>query len=98
DHPERWTAAATADAREHVRKAARANLHRSWEVFADMFADDPVLAGPPPAALAFLAVVVSQWSGARRHLAKTRPDFLACIERLEGHPRLAGILAHHRDA
>lgn len=96
DHPERWTAAATAAACERVRQAARVRLHRSWEVFADLFADDPVLAGPPPAALAFLSVVVSQWSGARRHLATARPGFLACIERLERHPRLADILAQHR--
>ena len=96
DYPERWTTATDDEAREQVRKAARANLHRAWEIFADQYADDPALGGEPPGALAFLVVVVSQWSGAREHLAKTRPAFRALINRLELHPRLATVLAEHR--
>ena len=96
DYPERWTTATDDDAREHVRRAARANLHRAWEIFADQYADDPALGGEPPGALAFLTVVVSQWSGAREHLAKTRPAFRALIDRLELHPRLATVLVEHR--
>ena len=96
DYPERWTTATDDEARERVRKAARANLHRAWEIFADEYVEDPALGGEPPGALAFLAVVVSQWSGAREHLAKTRPAFRALIDRLELHPRLATVLAEHR--
>ena len=96
DYPERWTTAAADEARERVRQAARANLHRSWEIFADQYGDDPVLGGDPPGALAFLTVVVSQWSGARDHLERTRPTFRALIDRLEQHSRLATVLAEHR--
>ena len=96
DYPERWTTATDDEARERVRQAARANLHRSWEIFADQYGDDPVLGGNPPGALAFLTVIVSQWSGAREHLARTRPPFSALIDRLEQHPRLAAVLAEHR--
>lgn len=98
DHPERWTTASSGPAHDKVRQAARANLHRSWEVFADAFGRDPVLAGPPPGALAFLTVVVSQWSGARAHLRTTRPHFHALIEQLSRHPRLAEVLKAHRSA
>ena len=96
DYPERWTTATDDEARERVRQAARANLHRSWEIFADEYVDDAALAVENPGALAFLAVVVSQWSGARDHLAKTRPTLRALIDRLEQHPRLAAVLAEHR--
>ena len=96
DYPERWTTATDDAAREQVRKAARANLHRAWEMFADEYGDDPALAGDLPGALAFLTVVVSQWSGARDHLAKTYPALRALIDRLERHPRLAPVLAEHR--
>ena len=96
DYPERWTTAADDDARERVRTAARANLHRAWEIFADEYVDDPALGAEPPGALAFLAVVVSQWSGARQHLAQARPAFHELIDRLERHPRLAAVLAEHR--
>ncbi|MFO1407932.1 MAG: glutathione S-transferase [Steroidobacteraceae bacterium] len=96
DYPERWTTATDDDARDHVRQAARANLHRAWDLFADAYGDDPVLGGEPPGALAFLTVIVSQWSGARKHLAKARPACHAVIERLEQHPRLAPVLTEHR--
>lgn len=96
DYPERWTTNTTEPAQAAVRAAARANLHRCWEMFADTWGDDPVLAGPPPGALAFLAVVVSQWSGSRAHLAQARPAFHAQLLALEAHPRLAGVLQAHR--
>lgn len=95
DYPERWTTAEDEPAREAVRAAARARLHQSWEVFADSFAGSPVLGGPPPGALAFLAVVVSQWSGSRAHLRSARPAFLAELERLAAHERLQPVLREH---
>lgn len=96
DYPERWTTATDTESRAAVGHAAKANLHRAWELFADAYTDDPALAGDPPGALAFLAVIVSQWSGARKHLAQARPSFRALIDRLEQHPRLAPVLAEHR--
>lgn len=94
DYPERWTTATTAPAREKVRAAARAQLHRAWEIFADAFGG--ALSPAKPGALAFLAVVVSQWSGARAHLRKHRPAFHATIDALERHARLAAVLREHR--
>jgi GST-like protein len=96
DYPERWTTARGSAAHGRVRTAARAQLHRDWEVFADTIAPVTVMAEATPGALAFLAVVVSQWSGARQHLQTARPDFHAWLLRAEAHPRLAGTLAEHR--
>jgi GST-like protein len=78
-----------------VRQAARANLHRAWDLFADQFPPRPFLSGAAPGALDFLAVVVSKWSGTRAHLAKTRPDFLAFLKELERHPAVAPVHAAH---
>jgi len=97
DYPERWTTARSAAARSHVRAAARAQLHRHWELFADMAGRSAVLApAKVPGALAFLAVVVSQWSGTRAHLATARAPFHRLLLRLEQHPRLATVLREHR--
>lgn len=92
DYPARWTTARSREAREHVRQAARSLLHRSWEVFADSFGREPVLTVDRPGALAFLAVVVSRWSGTRAHLREARPAFFESLGRLESHPRVAGVL------
>lgn len=92
DYPERWTTATTRPARQQVRQAARQQLQRSWELFADHFGAPALLWAPEPGALAFLAVVVSQWSGARAHLKAARPDFFRTLQALEAHPRLALIL------
>ncbi|MFT3820020.1 MAG: glutathione S-transferase [Rubrivivax sp.] len=98
DYPERWTASKSAGPRKDVRIAARANLHRAWDLFADAYATDPVLAAPVPGALAFLAVIVSQWSGTRAHVKSSRPAFHRLLAELERHPRLAPVLSEHRAA
>ncbi len=98
DYPARWTTARTRPAQERVRSAARSQLHRSWEVFADGFAQDLRPAQCTPGALAFLAVVVSRWSGTRQHLRTRRPGFAALLEELEAHPRIAVVLAEHGGA
>ena len=92
DYPARWTTSKSSQAREQVRQAARAQLHRSWEIFADTFAGAHVLSVERPGALAFLAVVVSQWSGSRAHLRESRPTFFEALGRLEHHPRVAAVL------
>lgn len=98
DYPERWTTARSPAAQKCVREAARAQLHRGWELFADAFGNAAVLSTPAPGALAFLAVVVSQWSGARAHLKSERPGFHRLLLALEKHPRLAEVLREHHDA
>lgn len=99
DYPQRWTTAASDDAREQVRLAARAQLHRKWEVFADgMAGDGPYLTGALPGALDFLAVVVSRWSGTRAHLEAHRPAFLETLRRIERQPLVAEVVRAHWDA
>lgn len=96
DYPERWTTATSATAQAQVRAAARQQLHRAWEVFADTMGPGPEFQdGGTPGALAFLAVVVSQWSGTRAHLKAHRPAFHQALLRLAQHPRLAQLLAAH---
>lgn len=96
DYPARWTTSKSSQAREQVRLAARKQLHRSWEIFADAFGPQLQQSAGQPGALAFLAVVVSQWSGARAYLREFRPAFYEHLLRLEGHPRLARVLREHR--
>lgn len=99
DFPEKWTT--NPDSAEHkkVRLAARSQLHRNWNIFADTFGAVLQETAAEPGALAFLSVVVSQWSGSRRHLQKQRPSFYQTLLQLESHPRLAPTLReHHRAA
>ena len=95
DYPERWCADIDASARERIIRGARERLHRHWEIFADQFAAQPFLGGEAPGALDFLAAVVSKWSGTRAHLRAARPDFLATLERIDGHAWVAGVFARH---
>jgi len=95
DYPERWTVATTDDARESVRKAARQQLHRHWDIFADTFRGRPYLNGDHPGALDFFAAVVSKWSGTRAHLKQTHPDFFAMLERIEAHELVAPVFREH---
>lgn len=95
DYPERWTTASTKPAHERVRAGARAQLHRSWEQFADLFGTHESLQPDKPGALAFLAVVVSQWSGARAHLAAERPAFHHTLAQLAKSPIVAAVLRAH---
>lgn len=98
DYPERWIieySDADSALRERVRLGARAQLHRSWEIFADSFQARPFYNGDAPGALDFLAAVVSKWSGTRAHLKKHRPQFLATVLRIEQHPHVAPVFARH---
>lgn len=96
DYPERFTTEDGEQAHEAVRAAARRNLHRHWEVFADSFRATSWLGGgAAPGALDIMAAIVSRWSGARAHLAQHRPAFSALLGRIEAHPTLAPVLARH---
>jgi len=95
DYPERWCADIDDSARERILRGARAQLHRSWDLFADQFPARPWLSGQAPGALDFLAAVVSRWAGARKHLAGSRPEFLATLKRIEAHAAVAPVFARH---
>jgi GST-like protein len=99
DYPERFTTDEGDDAKEAVRAAARRNLHRHWDIFADTVRGTPWLGGTDqPGALDLMAAVVSKWSGARAHLARARPEFSALLGRIDAHPTLSPVLARHFDS
>lgn len=95
DYPERWLPGARKPARERLRQGARARLHLAWRTFADLFPAKPYLAGRAPGALDILAAVVSHWSGTRAWLGAERPEFLARLQRIEAHRRIAPVLQRH---
>lgn len=92
DYPERWTTSPSKATQERVRTAARTQLHRNWDVFFDAFAGELERTRAKPGALAFLAVVVSRWSGTRQHMQATRKRDFELLTALEAHPRIAGVL------
>lgn len=94
DFPEKWTTSKTKVHQNEVRTAAREKLHGFWSIFADTF--NHLLIAQEPGALAFLAVVVSQWSGSRANLKKHRPQLHQTILELETHPRLVATLKKDR--
>ena len=98
DYPGRWTTATTKPAQERVRSAARSQLHRNWEIFADAFGAELARTQADPGALAFLAVVVSRWSGTRQHLKSKRAAFERLLVSLEAHPKIATLLREHSNA
>jgi GST-like protein len=95
DYPERWTSGTSPEAREQVGEAARRQLHRHWDIFADTFRATPFLSGAEPGALDYLAAVVSKWSGTRPHLAAARPAFAETLKRIESDPLVAEVFARH---
>ena len=97
DFPERWCADADADepVKDRIRAGSRARLHKHWEMFADLFPAHPYLGGAQLGALDLFAVVVSKWSGARKHLEKARPAFHEALMRVEAHPKVAAVFAQH---
>ena len=95
DYPQRWCVDPTAAVTASIRAAARANLHKAWDIFADTFPASPFLSGDALGALDILAATVSRWSGTRTHLAKSRPDFLATLLAIEHHPDVAHVFARH---
>jgi len=95
DYPGRWTTARTKSAQESVRRAARAQLHHNWDIFFGEFTDELERTQSSPGALAFLAVVVSRWSGTRQHLGANSGKASKLLAVLEEHPRIAGVLSQH---
>ena len=95
DYPERWYRDPDDAAKKSMQERGRARLHELWEIFADQFPATPWLSGDRIGALDILAATVSMWSGARKALAKSRPDFSALLARIEADPRVAAVWAKH---
>jgi GST-like protein len=92
DHPERWCADIDASAQQRRLRGAHRRLQVYWDVFANQFG--AALQGEP-GALAFLAAVVSRWSGARQRPAASCPAFAVTLQQLDAHPALAPVIARH---
>lgn len=95
DFPERWCADPDEQTCTRIRDGARVQLHRHWEIFADLFPATPFLSGTAPGALDYLAAVVSKWSGTRAHLRAARPEFTLTLLAIESHPQVAPVFARH---
>jgi GST-like protein len=95
DYPERWCLEASESDQKRISDGARARLHQLWDVFADTFPAQPFLSGTQLGALDILAAVVSKWSGARRHVETSRPDFAAALRRIDSDARVAPVFARH---
>ena len=78
-----------------MQTRGRARLHELWQIFADQFPATPWLSGEGLGALDILAATVSKWSGARKALAESRPQFAALLGRIDADPRIAPVWARH---
>jgi GST-like protein len=95
DYPERWCLEASESDGKRISGGARERLHHLWDVFADTFPAQPFLSGPQLGALDILAAVVSKWSGARKHLETSRPDFSGVLRQIDDDARVAPTFARH---
>jgi GST-like protein len=95
DYPERYSTRTEKDDREAIIAGTKARLHKHWEIFGDMFPGGPWLSGAKPGALDAMAVIVSKWSGSRKHLEQHRPGLFALLQRIEALPDVAELCARH---
>jgi GST-like protein len=95
DYPDRWYPAPDDDVRAKMQSRGKARLHELWELFADQFPATPWLSGDRLGALDILAATVSKWSGARKALAVSRPEFSTLLGCIEADPRIAAVWARH---
>jgi GST-like protein len=95
DYPERWCSDPDEPLRERIISGSTRRLYEYWDTFADAFPAAPWLSGEFLGALDLLAATVSKWSGSRQHLAQSRPDFSALLEKIESDPRVAPVFLKH---
>jgi len=95
DYPERWYPDPEKAVREQMNARSRARLHELWAMFADQFPATPWLSGERLGALDILASTVSTWSGARKALASSRPDFLALLQKVDATEPVKSVRARH---
>jgi GST-like protein len=95
DYPDRWYPEPDDAVKQAMQVRGKARLHELWEIFADQFPATPWLSGERLGALDILAATVSKWSGARKALAASRPEFSALLARIEADPRVAAVWERH---
>ena len=95
DYPDRWYPDPDDAVKAAMQTRGKARLAELWEIFADQFPASPWLSGDRLGALDILAATVSKWSGARKALAATRPEFAALLGRIDSEPRIAAVWARH---
>jgi GST-like protein len=95
DYPERWYPDPDDAVKQAMQTRGRARLHELWAIFADQFPATPWLSGDRLGALDILAATVSMWSGARKALAASRPEFAQLLARIEAVPRVAAVWTRH---
>jgi GST-like protein len=95
DYPERWYPDPDDLVRQAMQARGKARLAELWQLFADQFPATPWLSGECLGALDILAATVSKWSGARKALAVSRPQFAQLLARIEADPRIAAVWARH---
>lgn len=95
DYPERWLPDAAPDQLDRLVAGARSKLHSQWDVFSDVFYNPVAWHPHAPGAVEILASVVSQWSGAREHLGRSRPEFYASLGVVDRHPIIKAVLQRH---
>src|SRR5664279_1484718 len=95
DFPDRWYPDPDEAVKTAMQSRGRARLHELWQIFADQFAATPWLSGERLGALDILAATVSMWSGARKALAESRPEFTRLLGRIELDSRVAAVWARH---
>jgi GST-like protein len=95
DYPDRWYPGPDEAVKAAMQTRGKARLAELWELFADQFAATPWLSGERLGALDILAATVSMWSGARKALAESRPEFTRLLGRIELDPRVAAVWARH---
>jgi GST-like protein len=95
DYPDRWYPDPDDAVKQAMQTRGKARLHELWQIFADQFPAAPWLSGERLGALDILAATVSKWSGARKALAESRPEFAGLLARIEADPRIAAVWARH---
>jgi GST-like protein len=95
DYPERWYPDPDDAVKAAMQTRGKARLAELWEIFADQFPAAPWLSGDRLGALDVLAATVSMWSGARKALAVSRPEFSQLLARIEADPRITAVWARH---
>ncbi|MDK2125408.1 glutathione S-transferase family protein [Parachitinimonas caeni] len=95
DYPERWSTKHDEATLKAIRQGARDRLHHYWDLFADCFWREPYLSGPQLGALDLLAAVVSKWSGARPHIAASRPHLYKTLQKIEADEAVTRVFSQH---
>ncbi len=93
-HPESGLLASEPSRRAQQTRG-KAWLHELWQIFADQFPAAPWLSGERLGALDILTAAVSKWSGARKALAESRPEFVSLLARIGAEPGIAAVWARH---